>query len=395
MASSPSAHLRPSSIASSPSPSPSPSPADAAPRWFRIDSSQRLSRVHNRRRRGSSGTGLPSSSSSSFYLAQAQLVLRQALDWGLGLSAWYLRLPLLPQLLLGAAGLVLGVLGVLALLYTHAFFDWLGPVADKWRRLPGGWLINFAMVFATSFPPLIGYATATTVAGFVWGFPWGWPVAAAACTLGSLCAFVASRTVLGGFVERVVGRDPRFVALAQVMRKEGILYLTAIRFCPLPFSLSNGFLATIPSITPLAFTVSTALSSLKLFVHVFIGSRLAVLFEKGAEMSTRDKIINWTAMGLSGFVGLAVGFVIYRRTMERAADIAREQAADGDDDDAEQGRAGFVDSETNLLDPEDAAAIMSDDDLSMWEAQGGNYSDEESGSGSDGNRSANKGLKLH
>ncbi|KGQ10452.1 apparatus membrane protein tvp38 [Beauveria bassiana D1-5] len=112
-------------------------------------------------------------------------------------------------------------------------------------------------------------------------------------------------------------------------------------------------------------------------------------------MSTRDKIINWTAMGLSGFVGLAVGFVIYRRTMERAADIAREQAADGDDDDAEQGRAGYVDSETTLLDPEDAAAIMSDDDLSMWEAQGGNYSDEESGSGSDGNRSATKGLKLH
>lgn len=118
-----------------------------------------------------------------------------------------------------------------------------------------------------------------------------------------------------------------------------------------------------------------------------------MLFEKGSEMTTRDKIINWTGMGLSGVIGLAVGFVIYRRTMERAADIAREQAMDGTD--AEQGDAGYVDSETTLLDPEDAAAIMSDDDLSMWEAQGGNYSDEESGSGSDGNRSKSRGLKLH
>ncbi|KAJ6782081.1 hypothetical protein PWT90_03159 [Aphanocladium album] len=383
-----STHLRPSSGTSSPSPS----PTEAAPRWSRHDSSSssRLSRGHNRR--GSSAAHLSSSSSS--YLEQAQALVRDAFNWGLSILAWYLRLPFLQQALLAAAGLVLGVLGLLALLYTKAFFDWLGPVADKWRRLPGGWLINFAMVFVTSFPPVIGYATATTVAGFVWGFPWGWPIAAAACTLGSLCAFVASRTVLGTFVERMVGRDPRFVALAQVMRREGILYLTAIRFCPLPFSLSNGFLATIPSITPLAFTISTALSSVKLLVHVFIGSRLAVLFEKGSEMSTRDKIINWTGMGVSGLIGLVVGFVIYRRTMERAADIAREQAMDGTD--AEHGEAGYVDSETTLLDPEDAAAIMSDDDLSMWDTQGGNYSDEDSGSGSDGHkRTKSKDLKMH
>ncbi|ATY63777.1 TLG2-vesicle of 38 kDa [Cordyceps militaris] len=379
-------HLRPSSTASSPSPS----PTDAAPRWSRHDSSRRL---HNRRRSSNNNNShAPSSAADASYLAQALSLVQQTVAWGLSMLAWYLRLPRLQQALIGGAGLVLGVLGLLALLYTHAFFAWLGPVADKWRRLPAGWLINFAMVFVTSFPPVIGYATATTVAGFVWGFPWGWPVAAAACTLGSLCAFVASRTVLGGFVERMVGKDPRFMALAQVMRKEGILYLTAIRFCPLPFSLSNGFLATIPSITPLAFTVSTALSSVKLLVHVFIGSRLAVLFEKGAEMSTRDKVINWTGMALSGLVGLAVGFVIYRRTMKRAAEIAREQAMDGTD--AEHGHAGYVDSETTLLDPEDAAAIMSDDDLSMWEAQGGNYSDEESGSGSDGNRSKSNGLKL-
>lgn len=193
-------------------------------------------------------------------MEQAQALVREGIAWGLSILAWYLRLPFLQQALLALAGLVLGVLGILALVYTGAFFDWLGPVAEKWRQLPGGWLINFAMVFVTSFPPVIGYATATTVAGFVWGFPWGWPIAAAACTLGSLCAFIASRTVLGSFVERMVGKDPRFMALAQVMRREGILYLTAIRFCPLPFSLSNGFLATIPSITPLAFTISTALS---------------------------------------------------------------------------------------------------------------------------------------
>jgi uncharacterized membrane protein YdjX (TVP38/TMEM64 family) len=98
----------------------------------------------------------------------------------------------------------------------------------------------------------------------VYGFPLGWPIVASGCTAGALCAFLASRTVLSGYVDRMVGRDHRFVALGQVLRQEGIWYLTAIRFCPLPFSLSNGFLATIPSITPLAFTISTALSR---YVH--------------------------------------------------------------------------------------------------------------------------------
>jgi uncharacterized membrane protein YdjX (TVP38/TMEM64 family) len=65
----------------------------------------------------------------------------------------------------------------------------------------------------------------------------------------------------------MVGRDHRFIALGQVLRQEGIWYLTAIRFCPLPFSLSNGFLATIPSITPLSFTLSTALSRYVATLH--------------------------------------------------------------------------------------------------------------------------------
>lgn len=163
---------------------------------------------------------------------------------------------------------VLALVGIIAIyaiiivgwIYSHRLFDWLAGVSASWRALPGGWLIIFALIFATAFPPIIGYSTVTTMSGFVYGFPWGWPVVAAACTMGSLAAFIASRTILSKSVDRMVGKDPRFVALGQVLRKDGIWYLTGIRFCPLPFSLSNGFLATIPSISPLAFTLSTALS---------------------------------------------------------------------------------------------------------------------------------------
>ncbi|GAO13812.1 uncharacterized protein UV8b_03958 [Ustilaginoidea virens] len=291
-------------------------------------------------------------------------------EWGRCAARRYSSLSPAQRGLAVAACVLAATAAVLVLAYSHRFFAWLAPFARSWRELPGGWLAVFALVFVTAFPPVIGYSTANTIAGLVYGFPAGWPVAAAACTLGSLCAFLASRTVLSKYVDAMVGRDHRFVALGQVLRRDGVLYLTAIRFCPLPFSLSNGFLATIPSITPFAFAVSTALSTPKLLIHIFIGSRLAILAEQGDKMSARDKAINYIGIALGSAAGLAVGLVIYRRTMARAAQLAREQGADTGD--AEQGLAAYDDSEAALLDPEDAAAVMmADDDVSLWEGQGG------------------------
>lgn len=176
------------------------------------------------------------------------------------MRAFWRMTPIQRAIAVLAIVLVYAVL-ILGWIYSHKFFGWLAGVSASWRELPAGWLIVFALVFACAFPPMIGYSTANTIAGFVYGFPWGWPIVAVACTVGSLCAFYASRTVLSRSVDRMVGKDPRFVALGQVLRRDGILYLTAIRFSPLPFSLSNGFLATIPSITPMSFALSTALST--------------------------------------------------------------------------------------------------------------------------------------
>ncbi|KAG5922314.1 hypothetical protein E4U61_005422 [Claviceps capensis] len=327
----------------------------------------RSSRTHSYR---TSPHGLSSSPLSFLHR-----VWQTCLDRAHWLLQSYLSLTPLRRALTLLACTALLLLMILTLIYSHRFFAWLAPMAKSWRQLPGGWLIVFTLIFVTAFPPIIGYSTANTIAGLVYGFPWGWPIAAAACVLGSLCAFLASRTVLSGRVERMVGGDHRFVALGQVLRREGILYLTGIRFCPLPFSLSNGFLATVPSISAGEFAVSTALSTPKLLIHIFIGSRLAILAEQGDKMSARDKAINYMGMALGGTIGLVVGLAIYRRTMARAEELAREEGPDPEDeaDAAERAQAGYddVDGTAALLDPEDAAAVMSDDDVSLWEGPGG------------------------
>jgi hypothetical protein len=108
-------------------------------------------------------------------------------------------------------------------------------------------------------------------------------------------------------------------------------------------------------------------------VHVFIGSRLAILAEQGDKMTAGDKAINYISILLGSAVGLIVGLIIYRRTMARAAEIAREEATTLS---AEQGESMFIDADADLLDPEDAAALMSDDDMSLWETQSDGYRDE-------------------
>ncbi|ROW16221.1 hypothetical protein VPNG_01953 [Cytospora leucostoma] len=303
------------------------------------------------------------------------------------------------KVLVAAAGSLLLALALVMLVFSHRIFTLLGPVAASWRALRLGWLIIWAATFLVAFPPLIGYSTACTVAGFVYGFPLGWPIVATATVAGSSASFAASRTVLAGYVDRLVGADRRFVALGQVLRRDGLGVLALVRFCPLPYSLSNGFLATVPSVRPLTFALATAASSPKLLVHVFIGSRLALLAEGGDAMTTTDRLVNYASMFVGGAVGTGVGYFIYRRTMARAAELAREEAeAEGGRPLDGRGAGGvgvgvgvgsgeYVDDglveggeDVALMDPGDAAALMvDDDDISLWDTAGddGGFEEEE------------------
>lgn len=86
----------------------------------------------------------------------------------------YNRLSVVQRVLLSVAGVISLVLGILFLVYNERIFAWLAPLAKKWRDVPAGWLILWAMTFVVSFPPLIGYSSCVTIAGFVYGFPNGY-----------------------------------------------------------------------------------------------------------------------------------------------------------------------------------------------------------------------------
>ncbi|KAI4227874.1 MAG: hypothetical protein L6R36_002097 [Xanthoria steineri] len=227
--------------------------------------------------------------------------------------------------LLTVAGIVAFVISILFLVFHEKFFAWLEPNAVKWKNLRGGWCILWAITFLTAFPPLVGYSTCFTLAGFVYGLPEGWLIIATATVAGSTCSFITSRTIFSGYVHRLVAQDKRFEAFSSVLKRDGVKLLIMIRLCPLPYSISNGAISTFPTVTPRMFALSTAAATPKLIIPIFIGTRLAAIAKSGEKMDASSKAINWISI-IGGLIfGVVTGSLIYIKTTARAQQIKAEE----------------------------------------------------------------------
>ncbi|TKA72200.1 hypothetical protein B0A55_06961 [Friedmanniomyces simplex] len=255
---------------------------------------------------------------------------------------------------------------ILGFAYNERIFAWLAPAAKRWRDLRGGWLILWFMTFFVSFPPMIGYSSCVTIAGFVFGMK-GWLIVSTASVLGSGAAFVASRSVLKGFVGKMTERNKRFAALSLVLKHDGLKLLVMIRLCPLPYSFSNGAISTIPTVTWLNFMIATAAVSPKLLLHVFIGSRLGDLAERGDKMDFKTKMVSYVSILVGIVAGIATGYFIYVRTKARAAQLEAEEAAAVTGGRRPSGGGGEYDDDS---DSQGAIGVLrSTDDMSLHTTQ--------------------------
>ena len=123
----------------------------------------------------------------------------------------------------------------------------------------------------------------------------------------------------------MIANDKRFAALTLTLKEDGLKLLCMIRLCPLPYSLSNGAMSTFPTVEPTQYALATALITPKLLIHVFIGSRLAKIAKNKGEMSAGTKALNWASIIVFGLIGASVGFIIYRKTMQRAQQLEAEE----------------------------------------------------------------------
>lgn len=92
-----------------------------------------------------------------------------------------------------------------------------------------------------------------------------------------------------------------------------------------------------------------------------------MIAETGEKMSTGTKAINYASMIVGGILGAAVGYIIYNRTIQRAKELEIEELEAGRGEGAVSAAPRIYSDGDEL----DAAALMNDDDISLWDNEDG------------------------
>jgi uncharacterized membrane protein YdjX (TVP38/TMEM64 family) len=136
-----------------------------------------------------------------------------------------------------AAGLLALIVAGVALLpvqqYLKSFLEWIGRL--------GPWAPVFLVAFDAAVCLLCLPGSAVTlVAGFLWGTAGGSVVASLGATLGAAAAFLISRLLLRGWIERRLAGHPAVSAVDRAIGSEGFRIVLLVRLCSLlPYDLMS------------------------------------------------------------------------------------------------------------------------------------------------------------
>jgi uncharacterized membrane protein YdjX (TVP38/TMEM64 family) len=143
------------------------------------------------------------------------------------------RWPVAKILLAVAAITALVLVGRAASAHLEAFVTWVDGL--------GVWgPVVFIAGYVAACVALVPGAILTLAAGVIFGLARGVAFVFAAAVMGSTAAFLVSRHLARGMVEKRVAALPRFAAIDQAIAREGLKIVFLLRLSPVfPFNLLN------------------------------------------------------------------------------------------------------------------------------------------------------------
>lgn len=247
--------------------------------------------------------------------------IQDKIDMGKSLNQkglnWYNNQSKLKRSLVIALIAILSVLTVLMIIFHSYFVNKLIDLSDDWKEFTYGKLILFTLVFFVGFPPLIGYTSLSLLTGMVYGFPQGWPLLAAATVTGSFASFLVFRHFFQNKAKQLTNSNEKFRAFSEILNEKNSLFLLIlIRLCPLPYSLSNGALAAIPTLSPQTYLLASTITSPKVLIHLFVGYKLK---ELGDETKKSNKLIDILSILITILATSITTYVIYNKMNQKLA----------------------------------------------------------------------------
>ncbi|KAI8832690.1 snare associated Golgi protein-domain-containing protein [Chytridium lagenaria] len=271
---------------------------------------------------------------------------------------------------LWAIAAVTGVLGVLLWAFKDKIIPPLMAFCASVRGMgAGGAMIMGLIVFATCFPPMIGYGTSLVLCGFIFGFPGGFLPAYLGAVAGGVLCFVASRKFLGShYRSMLLERYPKLKVVEDAIEKGGLKLLILIRLAPYPFGIMNVIFSTTTISLP-RYAAATSVAAFKNLIHVYIGSTLQTLADIGGGGGGKDPkdgdngpkpatILEISFM-VGGLIAAVGGFVYLSVLLKRAI---REAGIEGHDEEDVllEGAAGM--GEAGIVEDNEADEVIGVDD---------------------------------
>ncbi|MBD3881625.1 TVP38/TMEM64 family protein [Phormidium tenue FACHB-886] len=191
-------------------------------------------------------------------------------------------------------------------------------------------IITFIGLYAIATVAFIPGSVLTLGAGVVFGVLQGSLYVLVGATLGATLAFLVGRYLARGWVSKQIAGNPRFRAIDEAVRRDGLKIVLLTRLSPIfPFTLLNYAFG----VTNVAFK-DYVLGCLGMIpgtiLYVYIGSLAGSLAAIGTANSPTNPALQW-AVQIVGFIA-TVAVTVYitriaRKALADAApDAAREQA---------------------------------------------------------------------
>lgn len=236
----------------------------------------------------------------------------------------YSTLPRWQRALVIVAALCGLTLGILLLVFYVPMLHWLVGTSNELRAKRRTSFILILLIFVVSFPPLIGFSFLGTSTGLIYGVSFqGWIILALGSISGSIAAFALFKTLLRSKAERLVHSSPRFEAFAAILQENHSYWILAlVRLCPFPYSITNGAVAAVHGLSLRNFSIAQFITTPKLFIYLFVGSRIKSM---GESNSTGSKLFDLASIIITGIVVTLTAWVLYYKTKAKYAELQRQQ----------------------------------------------------------------------
>ncbi|CCF59438.1 hypothetical protein KAFR_0H00290 [Kazachstania africana CBS 2517] len=236
------------------------------------------------------------------------------------LTNYFYALPTWQRVALCIFGTIAFIVGILFLIFHNAILEKIVDTSNDLQAKKSTPPILMLLLFMVSFPPLIGYSFLSTSTGLLYGVTFkGWIILSISSVCGSIASFALFQNLLHKRAEQLVHINQRFEALASILQENNsYLILALIRLCPFPYSLTNGALAGIHGISVRNFSLANLITTPKLFVYLFIGSRIKNLAETE---STGSRMFDLISIAVAVAILGITASLLYYKTQKRYTEL--------------------------------------------------------------------------